>query len=220
MTGRTTATRTVAAWPALDTVTGMRSRQQGPGRSDAYGASDAHAGSGRWGWTHRYGVHLLVASVVAVVIAGGGLVAALILGGGEPQDCVVGRWRVVTQDQEMSVGEFRLVGEGPLVEYRADGTGFTDYGDGVAYTFVDTALFGAGSTDVVVSGVVYHDYVQVGAGQMRYANLRSEATMAAPNGLEITHELSDEPFDYTCEGDVLTQRIEDRYQARLERVDS
>ena len=119
----------------------MRSRQEGSQRS----------GAGRWDWTYRYGVHLLVTSVVAVVLAGGGLVAALALGG-ETAPCVVGRWQVVAQDQEMSVGDFRLVGQGPVVEYRADGTGLTDYGDGVVYTFTDTTLFGLGSTDVVVSG--------------------------------------------------------------------
>lgn len=196
----------------------MRSRQGGSQRS----------GAGRWDWTYRYGVHLLVTSVVAVVLAGGGLVAALALGG-ETAPCVVGRWQVVAQDQEMSVGDFRLVGQGPVVEYRADGTGLTDYGDGVVYTFTDTTLFGLGSTDVVVSGVVYHDYVEMDdgeteddgeaeAGRMRYANLRSEATMSVPGGVDVTYELSDEPFAYTCDGDVLTQRIEGRYQARLERI--
>ncbi|HLU33531.1 MAG TPA: hypothetical protein VKZ74_05865 [Natronosporangium sp.] len=43
--------------------------------------------SQRWGWTYTYGMPLLIASIAAVLLSGGGLVAAVLaFGGEEPTD--------------------------------------------------------------------------------------------------------------------------------------
>jgi hypothetical protein len=162
-----------------------------------------------------------VASIVAVVLSGTGLlVAVLAFGGGDsPSNCVVGRWRIAEQRQETAYGILTLAGDGPTVEYRADGTGLTDFGDGVTYALEDTLLGGLGSGESEVSGTVSHDYVTE-SGTMRYLNIESAAVFTVELFGELPYELSDETFGYRCDGETMTQDIEGRYEARLQRLAS
>jgi hypothetical protein len=168
-----------------------------------------------------------VASIVAVVLSGTGLLVAVLAfesgdgpgGDGPGGDCVVGRWRIVEQRQETASGILTLAGDGPTVEYRADGTGVTDFGDGVTYALEDTLLGGLGSGDTVVSGTVSHDYVTED-GTMRYLNIASAAVFTVELFGELPYEISDETFGFRCDGDTMTHDIEERYQARLQRLAS
>src|SRR5690606_11787212 len=102
----------------------------------------------RWEWTHRYAVPLFVASLIGFLLSSGALVTVVLLErdgdrpglGGAPsgERCLVGRWQVVEYWQEVPVpllgsGRLDLAGAGPVYEFRPDGTGRVDYGDGVRY---------------------------------------------------------------------------------------
>lgn len=178
----------------------------------------------RWQWTHTYGVHLLVFSIVAVVLAGSGLIAVLAFRP-DPSDpgqltlgeaCVPGRWQIVEQQDQLSFGIVTLVGDGPVVEYEPDGTATIDYGDAVTYSITDTAFFNLGNVDTQVSGVVNAKY-QVQSETMHYYDIQSQATYTTALGT-LDWEINNQPFGYECEGDTMAHEIEDRYRSRLQRL--
>lgn len=92
--------------------------------------------SQRWAWTNRYAVPMFVTALIAVLVASSALVAVLAFersgAAVAGEECLVGSWRTVSQREAVPLTEQRLelVGDGPVVKYRADGTGFSDHGSG------------------------------------------------------------------------------------------
>lgn len=140
-------------------------------------------------------------------------------GGDGPDGCVVGHWQLVEHSEQFEAvgGSFSLAGEGPLVEYRDDGTGTTDYRDGTAFE-IEVGLGEAFPAEV--TGRVDYRY-EAADGTMRYYDMESEAELAlelfgSPYRDEFSY--SGAPFRYECEGDVLIfSNPERNYSARLER---
>jgi hypothetical protein len=173
----------------------------------------------RWDWTYRYGRRLLVASVVTVAVLTGALVAVVALGA-RGTDCVVGTWRTVHSEQRLSggLGTLILDGDGPVERYEQDGTGGTDYGDGVTYRVVDTPGGLVDGTELAISGTATYSY-ELDGGVIRYDEISSNLTQTSEYFGDVPTNISDEPFGYRCEGDTLTFQIGDRYQAELARLD-
>jgi hypothetical protein len=185
----------------------------------------------RWGWTHRYAVPLFVASVVAVLLTGGGLAWVLVAGnddggnpngGGDIDACLLGSWRVVshTEDMEALGTQVRLQlpegGQGPVVEFRSDGTGRADYGTGTQY--VATAL--GQPLPATVSGTITFRYRAADGTFQITEPPQSEATFSVESaGLQSVYQLDTVAESYTCAGDELTfTRPERNYTGRYQRL--
>lgn len=181
--------------------------------------------SRRWGWTYTYAVPLFVTSLVAVVVTGSALAAVLVMGrdggggaGDGEADCLVGRWRIVYQTQGSALGlgdaSLDLVGEGPLFEFRADGSGHAEYGDPTRY---ETTSLGETVT-VKVTGELTFRYHTAG-DTFRLSEVESDATAEFPVIGTLPFDLDQDPVTYTCDGDTATFRNPDNaYEARYERV--
>jgi hypothetical protein len=75
--------------------------------------------SQRWAWTYRYAVPMFVTALVAVLLASSALVAVLVFERSGTavagEECLVGRWRTVSQEEAVPLygQRLELVGEGP-----------------------------------------------------------------------------------------------------------
>jgi len=165
--------------------------------------------SQRWAWTHRYAVPMFVASVVSVILAGGGLIAVIWLGDGDPTDpeqpgvdrCLVGTWQTTSHVQEEPLGRVVLADDGPVFELREDGTGVTDYRGGVRYD-VETV---AGASVAQMTGTVEFEY-EAADGTFRYTSQQSHATFEFVDlpGVPVNEvTFIEEPMSYRCAGDTL-----------------
>lgn len=176
-----------------------------------------------WDWTYRYGRLLLVAAVVAVVVLTAALVTAVSLGernGRSGPDCVVGRWRTVHFEYQLSAGVgryFQADDRGPVEEYRSDGTASVDYGDGVLYNVVDEAFGGLGDTELTISGSATYQY-EIDGETVRYHSVSSQLHQSTEL-IDFDTSISTVPFTYRCEGDTMTYELEGTYRARLVRID-
>lgn len=194
--------------------------------------------SQRWEWTHTYGVHLLVFSIVAVVISGTGLVVVLSLGSdpdppappppspsGSPTpsaapistaDCVVGSWLAVELTDIGFTGTWTLIEGGPSFEYREDGTGLIDYGDrengerGTLFEFEDD--FFGGTTESVPSGQREFEYRLDGSSILHtYLNPLGGAQMES-----LPYNPSEDEFELECAGDSMAM-VGEKGSVTLER---
>jgi hypothetical protein len=183
----------------------------------------------RWGWTHRYAVPMFVASLVAVVLAGGGLIAVTVLDDDDANpdsgidSCLLGSWRMMSHTEELSsLGQtiqLTLTGEGALYEFREDGTGSADYGTGT--TFTSTSL--GQEVLATVAGTLSFRYEASDGIFQVVEMLSTEATFTVDLlGTEVpsSYQLSTTaPEDYVCEGDTLSFSLEERsYAAEYRRA--
>lgn len=177
----------------------------------------------RWDWTYRHGRLLLVTSVVTVVLLTAALVTVVSLGERSDSagpDCVVGRWRVVHFEYQLSAGigrYFQADDQGPVEEYRADGTAAADYGDGVLYNVVDEAFGGLGDSEFTVSGSATYQY-EIDGDVMRYHSVSAQLRQSTEL-IDLETSISTVPFTYRCDGDTMTYELVGTYQARLVRLD-
>lgn len=138
---------------------------------------------------------------------------------GEIDPCVVGLWELVEHSERLEAlgGSFVLTGEGPLVEYRADGSATSDYGVGTAFE-IDIGLGDALLAEV--AGQVHYRY-EASGGTMRYSDVQSEATLQVElfgSPYQEQFSYSTAPFSYECDGDTLLFHNNERsFTARLER---
>ncbi|QSB14807.1 hypothetical protein JQS43_25770 [Natronosporangium hydrolyticum] len=175
--------------------------------------------SQRWAWTYRYAVPMFVTALIAVLLTSSALVAVLVFersgAAVAGEECLVGSWRTVSQQEAVPLTEQRLelVGDGPVVEYRADGTGISDHGSGTRQA--------GGQVVLEMRGHVEFEYEAVD-GTFRYLSQTADggATITV-SGIPLEQPLRyvDEPFAYQCEGDTLEFTHEDRdYRAELARA--
>jgi hypothetical protein len=175
---------------------------------------------------------MFVASLVAVVLTGSGFVWVLIAGDDDPggggggiDACVLGRWRVVSHTEDMSAlgTTVRLQlpegGQGPVVDFRSDGTGRADYGTGTRY--VATAL--GQDLPATVSGTITFRYRAADGTFQITEPPQSEATFNVDNSVlsQSQYQLDTVPENYVCAGDQLTFTRPDRnYTGRYQRLSS
>lgn len=175
-----------------------------------------------WDWTYRYGRLLLVAAAVLVVVLAVALVTVVNLWqrGGAGADCVVGRWRVAEFEYQLSGGIgrfFQATDQGPVEEYRTDGSAGVDYGDGVLYTVVDEVFGGLGDSEFTVTGSASYQY-EIDADTMRYHSVSSRLKQSTQL-IDLESSISTTPFTYHCDGGTMTYELAGTYQARLVRLD-
>lgn len=133
-------------------------------------------------------------------------------------ECVVGRWRVVSSSQRFQVGiDLTQIGEGAVFEFGADGIGTADYGTGARYEAA-----GVGEIlDVVVSGALGYQYV-AWDGTFQFLEVTSEARVRidGPVPIEEVFDLSTDPVGYYCDGGTLSFYDKDgNYTAEYQRLD-
>jgi hypothetical protein len=186
----------------------------------------------RWTWTHKYAVPMFVSSLIAVVLAGLGWIAALNLDrdGTDPEDpdsgideCLLGRWRMLSHTERLEAGgvplQLTLDSEGAVYEFREDGTGSGDYGDGTLFQSE-----GIGQTlPATVAGVLSFRYEAAGGTFQIVEMLSTDATFTIDflgSPLESPYELSTTaPESYECEGDTIHFSANERgYTADYERI--
>jgi hypothetical protein len=167
-------------------------------------------------------VLLVVAIVVVVVVKagakgdGGGNAAGAdrtVPAGQLVDACVVGDWEEISHDEGApieQIGEVRFTGHGAKLRMKADGTGVTDYGNGVTYTGSGT-LASSGQTVTIslkVSGTINFEY-RTNNGAMSFTNVQAHGSaVATVNGQEVGSQPLDgdsNPANYTCDGDVMKQ---------------
>ena len=182
--------------------------------------------SQRWQWTHTYGVHLLVASIVAVVLAGSGLIAATTLLEDTPNPpppppstpslsttprsgtevdlaCVVGTWQAVELEDVAWSGTWRLISGGPVVEYRDNGAGVIDYGapeqdHSTTFEFTDVVFGGTSSSQP--TGRREFQYAAEGTAiRHTYEDLLGGAQMHG-----LPYFPNEDLFAVDCQGDTMT----------------
>lgn len=176
-------------------------------------------------WTRRYAVPFFVSSLTAFVLAAVALVLAVVVsrpqsparGPVQGPDCLVGTWQATSyweMDPALRVAKLELQDEGHIYEYRSDGTGRIDFGDGI--TLVGD-LFGA-DIDLVLSGdvefryLIEGDLIQV---TDQWSNI-SATMLGVPTDDGV--QLDTEPFTYWCEGDRLRHSLEGIYAAEFVRI--
>ena len=171
-------------------------------------------------WTRRYAVPFFVCSLAAFVLSATALTAALVADRRRPAervDCVVGTWQAVDyweMDPAFGLGRLELRGDGHVFEFRSDGAGSVDFGDGVT---LEGRLFGI-PIDLEVSGRVEFRYTAE-SGLMRISDQRSDASVTifgAPTDDVV--ELETGPFSYQCEGDSLRQSLEGSFAGEFVRL--
>jgi len=171
-------------------------------------------------WTRRYAVPFFVSSLTAFVLAAAALLVVVVsrpLEERPEQDCLIGSWRVVSyweRDPALRVAKLELQGDGHLYEYRVDGTGRVDFGDGVR---LSGELLGA-PIEVVLSGYVeFHYTAEDGVLQVVGQDSNITARMWGLPADDVI-ELSTEPYHYRCEKDRLRQSLDDVFAAEMTRV--
>jgi hypothetical protein len=184
----------------------------------------------RWAWTHKYAVPMFLASVVAVLVTGLGLLAVVNVdwdGGTDPgsgiDECVVGQWRMVSHTEQLEAGgiplRLTLVDEGAVYEFRADGTGSADYGDGTQ--FKSEAI--GQTVPATVAGTLSFRYEAADGVLQVVEMLSTDATFTVDlfgEPVESPYRLSTTaPENYQCEGDTIHLSAEDRgYAADYQRI--
>jgi hypothetical protein len=142
--------------------------------------------------------------------------------GNDSGGCLVGSWRVVSQTQGVSSGlgallgggRVDLAGEGPVFEFRADGSGRGDYGDPT--TFETTS--GGETVAMEVRGHVDFRYEATG-DTLAFRDMTSHAEVTYPIFGTIPYQLSEDPVSYTCdEGTAVFTDPAKQYEAVYERL--
>ncbi|GIG89057.1 hypothetical protein [Plantactinospora endophytica] len=133
---------------------------------------------------------------------GGGPVAA---------ECLVGTWRVTSHQEQVDVPEVGRLnftgGIGSTLTLGADGVGIADYGDGTLYT----SSHAGQEVALELRGRVDYRYVPAG-DRIELRDVRSAAEVrlrvgeAGTPGRWRPFTASTAPANYTCAGDLLTQR--------------
>ncbi|GAB3966340.1 hypothetical protein V1634_30795 [Plantactinospora veratri] len=124
--------------------------------------------------------------------------------------CLVGIWRVTSHDEQVDVpGVGRLAftgGTGSTLSLGAGGTGIADYGDGTSFA----GSYAGQEVVLELRGRVDYRYAVVG-NRIELRDVRSAAEVrlrvgAGTPGAWRPFTASTAPADYTCAGDLLTQR--------------
>jgi hypothetical protein len=182
----------------------------------------------RWAWTHRHAVPMFVASLISVVVSGLGLLAVVNAdwdGGADPEDpgCLVGQWRMVSHTETLDAGgtpvQLTLVGEGAAYEFREDGTGSADYGEGTQFRGEAVGQ----TIPATIDGTLRFRYTAADGIFQVVEMLGTGATFTMDilgSPIEVPYQLSvTSPESYRCEGDTVNFSAEDRgYAAEYQRI--
>lgn len=163
-------------------------------------------------------VPLIVLSVVAVILVIGIVGVVVVRAGSDSDDgggggtasgidkCVVGTWQVTSSkervDMDGTLTEFTA--KGGSVELKADGTGKSDYGNGVTYT----GRVSGQSVAITFTGSVSFSY-KTSDGSFTFSNPSANGTATVKvNGATTTTiplDMDTKPARYECSGTSLTQ---------------
>jgi hypothetical protein len=134
-------------------------------------------------------------------------------GGGD--DCLIGSWRALELEEDITTGVLTLDDEGPTFTYREDGTGTIEFGE--ATTFAFEPLLGAGTEQYAKGTVSFQYSAQDGVVAQTYRNIFDGAYMVIDT-IEVWYVPGSDRFDYECAGDAMTLADGDDYRAELERL--
>lgn len=173
-------------------------------------------------WTRRYAVPFFVCSLTAFVVTATALAVVLVSRRPtspppRPVDCVVGMWQAVSYwevNPAFGAERLELRGAGHVFEFREDGTGSVDFGDG---TRLAGELLGF-PVDLSLRGRLEFRYTAEG-GVMRISDQHSEVSVTfygLPTDDVVT--LEGRPFHYECEGDTLIQSLDGSFHGEFVRL--
>jgi hypothetical protein len=163
-------------------------------------------------------VPLIVLSIVAVILVIGIVSVVVIRAGSDGGDdnggntaggidkCVVGTWRITSAkervDMDGTLTEFTA--RGGTVELKADGTGKTDYGNGVTFT----GRASGQSVAITFTGSATYSF-KTSDGSFTFSNPKANGTATVKvNGTTTTSiplDMDTKPAKYECADNTLTQ---------------
>jgi hypothetical protein len=123
--------------------------------------------------------------------------------------CLVGRWRVTSQREDVAVpnvGRVAFTGSGAQTELRPDGTGRTDFGDG---TLFKGTLNGRTIRLEVRGELTFRFTARDGTISVRNTTSRASAQIfvdGLPYGGSEAFEVTEDPASYECLGNIMIER--------------
>jgi hypothetical protein len=176
-------------------------------------------------WVNAHALPLFLTALAMVGVTGSGLLAVLILGRDDDPPptagCPVGTWRMTSYVENLPAlgGKLTLVGDGPVYEFRADGSGRADYGE---RTLLEGRTLGE-AVETVVTGELTFRYQVSGGDVLEYVGVNSEAEATVDflgTPVTDTYRPSEYPVRFHCAGDTLAMDNQDEgHLAEFQRIE-
>jgi hypothetical protein len=148
---------------------------------------------------------MFVASLVAVLLSGGGLVAVLAFADGstgDPDRCVLGAWEVAEYTENSGGGAAEMTSGTPVFTFHGDGTGVADF---PSDTTIEATIAGF-PMEAGVAGPIAYEY-EATDDTLEFVSQDSNAAFSSDLdivGYEGELTLPTGRLDYTCDGDEMS----------------